>query len=445
MRQISMVKHSLVFVVGFGLLAWSSLARSQTKESGSPRAGTFAPNASLTLVKLEQLVNDHSSSVEDERLGVDLAESEVKQSRLWENPELDFQWGTIPIGSTNPPGLANPYLNIPNYSVSLSYRLLLGKRGPRQNRAHALKRAAKANFDAAVRERALDLAQAVGLLATLSLRLEGLSAVHQSGKQALELTKVRVDNGFGTPLDVDRLELDNNRIEQQILSSEGEMVSALSTCSRLAGLTCKRFGTTKEARAFLDAWIHRARQRQGLIEKRADVLALKAYTEAAVQEGKFGKAQAIPDPTFRIGYVRDNFVISGNQVNSLFVGVTIPLPLFDHGQAVRAGALAKQTHLESLRRKRVHEGYAQLKLLRKRVDLEMKRGQLLTNSMLPRARSVVRDLEKAAETKLIALTDAIQARRTLSELLIEESNSLADAFESSIRLLSLLPSQRPTR
>ena len=43
----------------------------------------------------------------------------------------------------------------------------------------------------------------------------------------------------------------------------------------------------------------------------------------------------------RVGYVYDSFVVSGNQRHSLGVSLSLPLALFDHGQAGAQAAQAR--------------------------------------------------------------------------------------------------------
>ena len=87
--------------------------------------------------KLAELVWSRSGDVIDARRTAAVAASKVTRSLLYPNPALDFAWGTIPIGRTNPSDLEDPLGNVPNYSVGLSELIELGKRGPRQEAAAA--------------------------------------------------------------------------------------------------------------------------------------------------------------------------------------------------------------------------------------------------------------------------------------------------------------------
>src|SRR5262249_56812082 len=74
--------------------------------------------------------------------------------------------------------------------------------------------------------------------------------------------------------------------------------------------------------------------------RRPDLSALGSALRAADQQVTLAKRQAIPDVTVRFGYMYDTFVEAGNQRNSLGLGMQVPLPVFNHGQAELEAASA---------------------------------------------------------------------------------------------------------
>lgn len=134
----------------------------------------FVPSADLDLPALERVVRARSAALQGAELDVDLAAADLRQARLLPNPTLDGSWSTIPLGETNPRGLAAPLASVPSYTVGLSYTFLLGKRGPREDRALAGQRGAVASLDAAARELSLSLLRLLGQLATATLRRDGI-------------------------------------------------------------------------------------------------------------------------------------------------------------------------------------------------------------------------------------------------------------------------------
>ncbi len=412
----------------------------QTAPAPATPAGRapFVPTANLDVDALTRLVLERSPGLQESRLRVDLARAESTQSRVWENPVVDGSWSNVPIGETNPAGMKNPLGNVPNYSVGINYRFLLGKRGPRIDRADALARSAQASAEADARGEALVLAVVLGGSANAQLRIERLRALLDEGKSSLEVARARVNAGSGTPLEVDRLEIELSRIDQQILNAESELAGALATCSAFVGAICAPFPSTQDARAFLLGFAARARTQQVDVTKRPDIRALDATREAAESELSLARAQAIPDPTFRVGYVHDRFVSAGNQQNSINLSVALPIPLLDRGQGLRAAAEAREARARAQRERLLAAARVRVESLRLVLERIDRRQRALENEMLPRARAVVRDLEKAVNSRLIPVTDVIQARRTLTELLLEEIDAFGDAFRTAVQLTSEL-------
>lgn len=175
------------------------------------------------------------------------------------------------------------------------------------------------------------------------------------------------------------------------------------------------------------------------LDERADLRALDAQRDAAAAEATLARAQAIPDPTVRLAYTHDRFVVSGNQQNSLSLSVSLPLPVFDHGQAGAQAADARRARAVERREKSVAAALARIPALGRRVEAQRQRKETLAREILPRAVSALRDIERAAESRLLPLTDVIQARRAVSELLIEEADAYRDAFDAAVELAAELP------
>jgi hypothetical protein len=117
----------------------------------------------------------------------------------------------------------------------------------------------------------------------------------------------------------------------------------------------------------------------------------------------------------------------------------LPLPLFDHGQAMAEGAEARQDRLHDLRTSIVQTSQIRQAALRDALRVQERRRDSLEQGILPRARSVIADLQKAVNNRLLPLTDVIQARRTLNELFIQEADTYSDLFGRAVDLLEEIP------
>ncbi len=388
----------------------------------------FVPTADIGLYRLANLLLERSSEVSAAKREVELSLAQVAQSELYKNPELRLGVGNIAVPPTNPPGL-NLLTQSMYYQVGLAYTLELDKRGRRQARDRHLSAAAKAGLAATLREQSLSLARSLGAAAAAELRIHTLAAPTKDAKP-----------------DNPRLELEQIRLGEARLAAEGERASALGECSRLVGLRCGAFTSPEQARSFLQGWIDGkvdgtqvARQD---VESRWEVRGLDAEIAAQKEATGLAQAQLWPDLTLSVGYMHDRFTSAGHNMNAFNVGVSLPLPVFDRGQAAAQGARAAAHRLQEERERAIAGAHERIALLREALATQAKRRALITNELLPRALGVAAELEKTVSPASVG--DVIVARRTLIELTLAETDSQHAAFAATLDLLSELgePAQK---
>lgn len=404
-----------------------------------PESSAFQPGKISSLHALERAVAERAPEIRAALREAMLSDAEVEQTHLFNNPELDVSFGTLPLGATNPADLQRPWANVPNYGAGLSYTIPIRKRGPRQREAAALARAARAQVELTTRHMALQLAETLGELATATMRHEGLLALEESSLRSLALSEARLASQFGSGLDVDRSQIDMQRVTQQRLGAENDIREHLSVCSSLVMRPCEAFAEGTAARAYLSGFLRFPERAQAPLTERPDVRALEAQAQAAGAKAELAKAQAIPDPSVRVGYVHDRFLVSGNHRNSLNLSVSVPLPIFDRGQVKQRAAEKAREQLYQEREDRLARARLQSELLFERSRLARSRCLRLTQEVMPQARAVLESLEKAEASRLVSLTEVIQARRTLSELLLDEADSCGDAYDAVLALLREAP------
>jgi outer membrane protein TolC len=238
-------------LASFVSLAWPSLAAAQP-------AGQFVSTKALDFAALLALVRDRSAALQVEHLEAELKVAELRQSQLFDNPVLDGAVGTIPLGTPNPPELADPLSNIPNSSIGLSLHPDLPRRSARIARAERQSDAAEASREFAVRREALRLLRTLGDLAVATLRLSSDQHLAAQSGSALALARDRVRTGYGPVLDADRAEIEVLRLEQQVAAHLGHLLTAQASCAEILGMPCARFDNQDDARCFLASWTQRA-------------------------------------------------------------------------------------------------------------------------------------------------------------------------------------------
>ncbi|HEY5957999.1 MAG TPA: TolC family protein [Polyangiaceae bacterium] len=364
-----------------------------------------------------------------------------QQARVLPNPTVDFTWGTIPIGRTNPGHLGSRWSNVPNYRFGVAYTFPIGKRGPIQMSRDADYESAKAHRCAVGRELALELASVLGAMAAVELRMAALGQLVDAASEQERTVAAREKMQLASGLEVDRASIERGRLHQQLQAAQSDLAEQKAACAIMVGRPCQSFPNEVESRQFLESWSApdpRTRAASMRLEQRPDLLALADAERAALHQQTYYRRQAIPDPTVRLGYIRDQFEVSGAQPSSLELSVSMPVPLFDHGQVgARAAGLTAEGYAAE-RRARTQVTEAVLPALIDRWSAQQHRRQQLLDELIPKAKSALHSVERAYETRLLSISDVIQARRTLLDLLLDEVDGLADAYSASLSVRSHL-------
>ncbi|XXF79180.1 TolC family protein [Myxococcaceae bacterium GXIMD 01537] len=399
------------------------------------RAGVASPST-LPLAslpdddRLAEVLWAHAPEFAAARARVASARANVTRAHLLPNPELDLSWNTLPIGPTNPPGL-DRLKDVPNYVVGISELIELGKRGPRQDSARAALSATALESLAALRARTYDVRERAAEVATAEVRLAGLESLAGDAAKLTELQRARQRHGDTAELDVDRAVLEEEQLQTALGEERQHLSEALLACAQAVGLPCEPFGGQERAAAFLAARLSREAP-EADPDARPDVRALAAQEASARSARVLAGRRWLPDPTVRAGYVRDQFVIAGNQLDSLFVGLSFPLPVFDRGQADAAAASATaeaaRASRELLERQAAHEAGT---LTTQLADVRRRRARLHEQT-LPLAAQLVRRLDATVRVGGASLAELLLARRTYGELLLHAADLDLTAFRLSL-------------
>jgi len=406
-------------------------------------AGTARGEARLDLgatgdgSPLLQLLWERSSKLEGARAQARAAVAEVERARLFPNPGLDLSWNTIPLGETNPPGLPEPLLNVPNYAAALSMLVELGKRGPRLTAAEERAAAALEDVRDALDQDYFDLLAHAGEIAAAQLRIASLQDLAKDAARLTELQQARTRAGDASGLDADRASLEEEKLVGSLGQERARLQGELRACSELAGVPCLPFPGVPEAEAFLgrDAAAGGAANSP---EDRPDLRSLEHQRAAAAAALQLAHRRAIPDVTFRAGYTYDQFSVSGNQTQSVLLGASLPIPVFDHGQADAAAASAAAAAAERSRALLLDRARAQLEALKEEERAAGARRDRVRGTALPLARRLVAQLEAATGRGGAGLQDLLLARRSLGELTQQQADLDLEVFQLRLQRARVL-------
>lgn len=381
-------------------------------------------------VKLAELPDDstllkelfqRSPDLVNARARVAAAQADVERVQRYPNPGLDFSVNTVPVGPTNPPDLPNPLANVPNYNVGVSELFELGKRGPRQAAMREAMEATREDALATARDKLYDFLEAAGEVAAEEEKVAALQRLVDDAQALTELTRARVQKGDAAALELDRTSLEEEKLRSTLAAEREALGAALVSCSRVAGATCEPFGSSEKAEAFLHARTRLENEDvaalQQRVPERPDLKALEAQRRVNEELVSLAHARTLPDPTFRLGYTRDQFVTAGNQRDSVQLLVSIPLPLFEHGQSDVKQASAAAAAADRTRTIQLERAQADLTRLVEQTRLANERRVSMHEKTLPLARGVVERLEQAVRVGGAAVTDLLVARRLYGDIL----------------------------
>jgi outer membrane protein, heavy metal efflux system len=398
-------------------------------------ATTLAPESldlstSPSDVQLVEILWARSPDLVAARAKLGQADAEVTRSEVFPNPGFDFQWGTLALGPTNPPGL-DKLRDVPNYTFTLNQPLEIGKRGPRQAATRSARDAAVFDALEILRQRWFDLLERISEVATAQIRVGALEETVRDAQRLADLQLERQKRGDIAGLDVDRAVLDAEKYASNLGQERERLSAALLLCAQTVGLPCRPFESPDAARAFLSGRLAASPPAPNL-DARPDLRSLQAQEASARSSLTLAKNRWIPDPTFRVGYVLDQFLASGSQHQSLLVGVSIPLPFFDHGQAdaKAASALAEAAGEAQILIRAAST--RDLTSLAQQRDAALARRSRLQERTLPLARDVVQRLESAVTRGGAPLPDLLLARRTLGDLQLDAADLDLFAFHLTV-------------
>lgn len=399
--------------------------------------------------RLAAAIWERSPAVIDARQETLIAASEETKAHLLPNPQLDLEWGTIPIGPTNPRDLNDPIGNVPNYSAGLSELIELGKRAPRQAATGAEREAASWRAVAVFADTYFELLAAVGKIATAEERLAMLARQVNESERLLQLEQARADKGEIAQMQAARTEAEHLRLVAERDGARSELEEARAGCAELVAEPCAPFGSEEAARVFLVAGAAAplpAAWSEEIAARRPDLAAVAATERAANERVALAKNQAIPDVTLRLGYTYDTFVTSGAQRQSLGVGVQMPLPVADHGQADQEKASAALLSARRAREALTASGQTALAAAVQRRRLIADRLARL-DTALEKADQLRTTMSGAAREGGVSQVDVLLARRRYQEVLLDRTQLDYDAYAAALagrQAAAMFPNPDPT-
>jgi cobalt-zinc-cadmium efflux system outer membrane protein len=376
--------------------------------------------------RLAAWVSSRHPDVLAARARVAQTEAAVGQSRVIPNPNLQAGVGGLTVGTRNPPTIA--YGDTINWSVGLSETIELGKRGPRARAAELRRDASRAGAHALLAEHLSDAREAMAKVVYLAERQHLFDERLRSARNVAELERVRLQHGDISGIDQDRLELDVTIVVRAAADNMADLEAARAECAALLVGVCEVGGATMSS---VDeaARVQQSYPRlEAIVRGRPDVQEARLTSSAAKMDAVLYRRQAIPDPTVGVQYTRDYFTYAGNQPNTIGATVSIPLPVFDHGQHLSRQAESVAAEYTYTARAIENRALVEARSLLARRDVLSQKLLTLTTNAIPRADAVLKSSDEAYHRGQLSLTDLLLVRREHASLLLDALDTRWDLF-----------------
>ena len=401
--------------------------------------------AGVSFDQLAQTAIVQNKSLQAAREQLRQAEGRLKQAQLRPNPTLD-------VSRTTDVLFANE--GETGFGITLSQPFELGgKRGKRMQVAEAEVELAKAAIADTERQLMGQLRTAYLRAAETSARLNFFERSRGLNQQMAQVMAVRLSSGDASRLESHLLQAENNRVEAQRLSAEGELVQEMLELRKLAGMS----PTESISLQSLPTTVVALRETEtDLIEtafrNRPDLRAARVREALANAGVLLARAQVAPTIVGFVRYGRDPNISSFGTATQprtferdsvLEFGVSIPLPLWNREQGnIREAA------------SRVSQATAEREALENTIRMEVtaasRRYESATRSLDLIRSGVVSETEAGSSITQLAyrlgdakLTDVIFQQRSLIEAQMAELVAQAELEIAQANLELALGTRNP--
>ncbi len=255
------------------------------------------------------------------------AQGLLRRAGVRPNPTLEVDYGAGgPLGS---PGTDELFLR---YAQPIE---LGGKRGKRQAIGQSGVAAAEAEFAARTRQLVFEVKMRAAEVRAAHAKRAALAEVVTAGREALRLTRARVEEGDAAALEAQLLAVEVARVDAQHATYRGRATAALADLRRLVGLDSAELPSAgpnpelppQESLALPDLTAR-------ALKIRSDLGAARAVERQSAAELELARAEGVPDLTASATYTQDSDTTDG-----LFAVTSSgqPAPIVDNDKRISVG------------------------------------------------------------------------------------------------------------
>lgn len=382
------------------------------------QADPGAASEPLTMAQAVAAALSHNREVIAARLDIETAQLDRIAASVYPNPVLSYNLGNLVLGDANPqyPPIPQPGpFGQTQHNLSISEVIdVWAKRTARMRAAEQGIAAKRLQVEDALREIVYQVRS--GFLEVLRAQ-DGRELAHQADGRYAETVRIsrsRFAAGDISQNELRKIELESLRYKTAAIDADSEYELARQKLSVLMGLSSAEalpqsvvYPPGRSAAEGVAVLLERAAQ------QRPDFLAARQSRLAAAATLASAKREALPDISLSLSYTHSEFTASGDNPNSLGLGVSLPVPLFDRNQANIGRARVDERRAEnSIERVWLQVQQEVTGAARRAARSQQLLSAFESGGMADRAEAALRVAEHAYQAGAASLLELLEAQRT---------------------------------
>jgi cobalt-zinc-cadmium efflux system outer membrane protein len=412
MNEVPMKNQLATILVLFGLGCGAALAAADASTAASKHV------ENLTLEQALEMAENLQPQIAEAKAMVEAAEGRARQAGAFPNPEAILGAQQLPLSGNQ--------ANEKEYVAGVGQTIPLSTRLSKARQAELL--------DREVRARGLELKRrgirkrVHSAFATALYQEKAYQAqneIQRNAERAVAATQARVEAGDAVKEDVARVEMELTRAKVELQRADSLLEQArigLVSAIGDAALTVKSLAGTMDATfeiPTLESLVANLAAQPETALAEADIRARAARVDVA-------RAERIPDVKVELLYHR----LEASSANTIDVGLSVPLPLFNRNQGRLREARAEQAAAEARSRMTQNELSTRLRESYLQLTSALASSRTLKTEILGKADTVLKTAEARYAAGDISLTEILPVRRDWAAVQLSYLESLRDVMQS---------------
>lgn len=367
---------------------------------------------SVSLDEIVRMAREASPRARALRASQAVREADVAVAGVYPNPELSYVFMGRFDGS-------NQAINGTQHQAWMDIPLLIvGQHDARRGAAAALATAERAELELSLLGLEVEARRAFVALLAAQDRLARLEAGHAELEGLGQIIRERAAAGAQSRYDGARVDLELARVDTELASARAELGAARTQLAAIVG----RAGWEPEARGTLES----LRTELPPPDALPRLEAMELRVEAAQRDVERAERERVPEIRLGLG----TYLTSDPDSASIYAGITVPLPIFDTGDAAVSRARAARDAAIEARGAVEHEVRARLQgrlaVLRARREA-LERFDRTTGAQLPALAEMAEASYRLGSSGVFELIDSFRVRFELELARIELVTEIIDA------------------